>query len=279
MTSRRLRPTVGRRRRASPAAKSMAFLTGRVARLLGRGGGKAGPCGQGARRRHVQMIDPPSCDGEPSSAHRRRRFGAAEMLSVERHERDRCAFAPLDANASARRMPPAQMRELAADQPPFRFPRWMAMPCAAPMQRSRAGVIGSAPAGHPFAGTVGPGEAVRIFTGGVVPDGADAIVIQENVARDGDRRELQRGRRGRAHSSGRRAWISRPATVLAAKQASASRARDLALLAAGDRRRAVAVRRRPRDRLRRHGRRTFPPGRAAQAGGIVGIIRLRTGGA
>ncbi len=47
-------------------------------------------------------------------------------------------------------------------------------------------VIGEAPAGAPFAGKVGAGEAVRIFTGGVVPDGADHIVIQEDVARDGD---------------------------------------------------------------------------------------------
>ncbi|MEQ8586207.1 MAG: molybdopterin molybdotransferase MoeA [Thalassobaculaceae bacterium] len=41
--------------------------------------------------------------------------------------------------------------------------------------------IGSAPAGGMFAGTVGPGECVRIFTGGPLPDGADAIVIQEDV--------------------------------------------------------------------------------------------------
>lgn len=41
--------------------------------------------------------------------------------------------------------------------------------------------IGTAPAGHIFEGTVGPGQAVRIFTGGAVPDGADTIVIQEDV--------------------------------------------------------------------------------------------------
>lgn len=46
--------------------------------------------------------------------------------------------------------------------------------------------IGQAPAGHPFAGKVGPGECVRIFTGGQVPDGADAILIQEDAEeRDG----------------------------------------------------------------------------------------------
>jgi len=47
-------------------------------------------------------------------------------------------------------------------------------------------VIGEAPAGHAFAGSVGPGEAVRIFTGAPLPDGADAIVIQEDTDRTGD---------------------------------------------------------------------------------------------
>lgn len=42
-------------------------------------------------------------------------------------------------------------------------------------------LIGAAPAGHAFAGTVGAGEAVRIFTGGAMPDGADAVVMQENT--------------------------------------------------------------------------------------------------
>lgn len=48
-------------------------------------------------------------------------------------------------------------------------------------------IIGEAPAGHGFSGSVGPGEAVRIFTGAPVPEGADAIVIQEDTRRDGDR--------------------------------------------------------------------------------------------
>ncbi len=41
-------------------------------------------------------------------------------------------------------------------------------------------VIGEAPAGHPFRGRVGPGEAVRLFTGSVVPEGADAVLLQED---------------------------------------------------------------------------------------------------
>src|SRR3954447_13844170 len=48
-------------------------------------------------------------------------------------------------------------------------------------------VIGEVAAGRPFAGTVGAGEAVRIFTGGVVPDGADAVVIQEDTLAEGKR--------------------------------------------------------------------------------------------
>src|SRR6476620_4026144 len=42
-------------------------------------------------------------------------------------------------------------------------------------------VIGEVAAGRPFASRIGPGEAARIFTGGVIPDGADAVVIQEDA--------------------------------------------------------------------------------------------------
>jgi molybdopterin molybdotransferase len=52
-------------------------------------------------------------------------------------------------------------------------------------------VVGTAAAGHPFSGRIGAGEAVRIFTGAPVPDGADAIVIQENAGGD-DRRVVVR---------------------------------------------------------------------------------------
>ena len=46
---------------------------------------------------------------------------------------------------------------------------------------ARLEVIGMAPAGRGFSGSVGNGQAVRIFTGAPLPDGADTIVIQENV--------------------------------------------------------------------------------------------------
>ncbi|MFM9942111.1 MAG: gephyrin-like molybdotransferase Glp [Hyphomicrobiaceae bacterium] len=54
-------------------------------------------------------------------------------------------------------------------------------------------VIGEAAAGHGFRGRVEAGEAVRIFTGAPVPDGADAIIIQENTRRDGTRVTVTEG--------------------------------------------------------------------------------------
>ncbi|MEL6168166.1 MAG: gephyrin-like molybdotransferase Glp [Pseudomonadota bacterium] len=48
-------------------------------------------------------------------------------------------------------------------------------------------VVGEAPAGAVCDRAVGPGEAVRIFTGGVVPEGADRVVIQEDVTARDDR--------------------------------------------------------------------------------------------
>ena len=41
--------------------------------------------------------------------------------------------------------------------------------------------VGTSFAGQPFAGTVGAGQCVRIFTGGVVPEGCDAVVMQERA--------------------------------------------------------------------------------------------------
>ena len=42
-------------------------------------------------------------------------------------------------------------------------------------------LVGEAPAGGEYAGRLEAGQAVRIFTGGIVPDGADHIVIQEDM--------------------------------------------------------------------------------------------------
>ena len=50
---------------------------------------------------------------------------------------------------------------------------------------ARLKVIGEVAAGRPFDRAIGPGEAARIFTGGVIPEGADAVVIQEDTVADG----------------------------------------------------------------------------------------------
>ena len=63
---------------------------------------------------------------------------------------------------------------------------------------ARLKVIGEVAAGRPFDKTVGAGEAVRIFTGGVIPDGADAVIIQEDtVAEDGGITITEAARPGR----------------------------------------------------------------------------------
>jgi molybdopterin molybdotransferase len=46
-------------------------------------------------------------------------------------------------------------------------------------QPTRLPVVGQALAGHPYAGTVPRGAAVRITTGAVLPEGPDAVVMQE----------------------------------------------------------------------------------------------------
>lgn len=47
-------------------------------------------------------------------------------------------------------------------------------------------VIGEAAAGHRFDGVVKAGQTARIFTGAPVPEGADFVVIQEDVTRRGN---------------------------------------------------------------------------------------------
>lgn len=47
-------------------------------------------------------------------------------------------------------------------------------------------LIGQSLAGHPFKGLVNQGECVRIMTGAVIPEGADTVVMQENVRANGN---------------------------------------------------------------------------------------------
>jgi molybdopterin molybdotransferase len=50
----------------------------------------------------------------------------------------------------------------------------------------RLRVIGEQPAGVDRGIRISPGEAARIFTGAPIPVGADAVVMQEDITRDGD---------------------------------------------------------------------------------------------
>jgi molybdopterin molybdotransferase len=47
-------------------------------------------------------------------------------------------------------------------------------------------VVGESAAGRPYSGTISPGTAARILTGGVLPDGADCVVMLEEVDVLGD---------------------------------------------------------------------------------------------
>ena len=52
--------------------------------------------------------------------------------------------------------------------------------------------IGTSWAGRPYRGTVAPGHCVRIFTGAALPDGTDAVVMQEEAVQEQDRIILSR---------------------------------------------------------------------------------------
>jgi len=78
------------------------------------------------------------------------------------------------------------------DQPPFRssaMDGW-AIRCADAAEAVTLDIVGESAAGRGYDGVLGPGQAVRIFTGAAVPEGADAVVIQEEAERDGDRVRL-----------------------------------------------------------------------------------------
>jgi molybdopterin molybdotransferase len=47
-------------------------------------------------------------------------------------------------------------------------------------------VAGESAAGRPFDGRITPGRAIRILTGGVLPDGADCVVMVEDVEEKGE---------------------------------------------------------------------------------------------
>jgi molybdopterin molybdotransferase len=131
---------------------------------------------------------------------------------------------------------------------------------------ARLKVIGEVAAGRPFERKIGPGETARIFTGGVIPEGADAIVIQEDTSVDGDRITISEAAVPGRHI--RRAGIDfRQGEVLLAKGTRLTD-RDLSL-AASMNYPELAVRRRPRVALLATGDELVMPGATPGPGQII----------
>jgi molybdopterin molybdotransferase len=127
-------------------------------------------------------------------------------------------------------------------------------------------IVGVAPAGHPFQGSLKAGQAVRIFTGGIVPEGSDAIVIQEDTDAQGDSVTLNTATVAGRHI--RPAGLDFKSGEVIAHAGRRLTPRDVALIAAGDVPR-VAVRRRPKIALAATGDELSLPGAPRKPGGIV----------
>ncbi len=127
-------------------------------------------------------------------------------------------------------------------------------------------LAGESAAGHPFAGAVPPGGCVRISTGAHVPEGADAILLQEDAAREGDAVTVNEAPR-----AGR--WIRRRGLDFAVGDALLApgrrlSARDVGLAAAAGHP-WVQAHRRPRVAILATGDEIALPGEPLPPGGIV----------
>ena len=131
---------------------------------------------------------------------------------------------------------------------------------------STLALIGAAPAGHPFDGTVGPGQTVRLFTGSIVPQGADAILLQEDATRDGDTVRVNEAVKAGRHIRRAGQDFARGDTVVPA--ARRITARDVGLAAAANHP-WLGVHRRPRIAILATGDEIAMPGEPIPPGGIV----------
>lgn len=120
-------------------------------------------------------------------------------------------------------------------------------------------LVGESAAGAGFTGTLGSGESVRIFTGAPLPSGADTVVIQEEIARDGDHVQLSGEGPPRRGAHVRAAGLDFDASApLLARGTRLTTSRIGLLAAAGHA--TAPVHRRPRVTLLATGSELVPPG-------------------
>jgi molybdopterin molybdotransferase len=132
---------------------------------------------------------------------------------------------------------------------------------------ARLTVTGESPAGSAFDGEVHPGDAVRIFTGAVVPDGADHVIIQEDVRREGDSIVVVEAQK--APGNIRAAGIDFREGDVVLRRGEVLRGARLALAAAANVAR-VTVARRPVAAIIASGDELAAPGSVLRPGQIVG---------
>ncbi len=120
----------------------------------------------------------------------------------------------------------------------------------------RLRVIGEAAAGARSHATLQPGTAIRIFTGAPVPDGADAVVIQEDTDRHDDIITIRNNRDTARYIRPAGADFTKGDPLLDPRRLNP---RDIALAAAMNHP-ALPVRRRPTVALIATGNELVPPG-------------------
>lgn len=127
-------------------------------------------------------------------------------------------------------------------------------------------VIGEAAAGHPYVGAVASGECVRVFTGSVVPSGADHVIIQEDVEREGSTIIVSETPSSARHI--RAAGIDFNAGDVLIPNGFRLAARQLSICAAANLA-EIEVRRAPRIALLANGDELRPPGSTLEPGQII----------
>ncbi|MCI4646382.1 MAG: molybdopterin molybdotransferase MoeA [Hyphomonadaceae bacterium] len=127
-------------------------------------------------------------------------------------------------------------------------------------------LIGEAAAGAPFSGMVETGECVRVFTGSVIPDGADHVVIQEDVRREGETVWIEAGQEQPRNI--RPAGVDFREGDVLLTAGSRIRAAHLSICAAANHA-SLTLRRRPRVGLLTNGDELRPPGSPLQPGQII----------